>query len=82
MSHDEINDWYYDDADEDDIRVFDPNAVYRDFVDEFDDFDDDSDEWVDPDLDEIDQLEEFDEDLEDFEGDLEAVDDSRFYDEE
>ena len=81
MTHDEIDDWYYEDSDEDDIRTFDPEAAYRRFMHERD-IDDDSEEWVDPDLDEIDQLEEFDEDIEDLEGDLEAVDDSSFYEEE
>ncbi len=55
MSHDEIDDWYYDDNDEDDVRTFDPNAVYRSMVDDFDDFDD-----PEPIEDEDDELEGFD----------------------
>ena len=55
MSHDEIDDWYYSDEDEDDVRVFDPNAIYRSMVDDFDDFDD-----PEPIEDEDDELEGFD----------------------
>lgn len=76
MTHDEIDDWYYDDNDEDDVRVFDPNAVYRSIVDEFDDFDDE----FDFDEEDEDELEGFDDDEDEME--LEAVDDSSFYEEE
>lgn len=77
MTHDEIDDWYYDDADEDDIRVFDPNAVYRDFVDNIDDFDD---EHIPDEEEDEDDLDGFDD--EDDEMELESVEDARFYDEE
>lgn len=77
MTHDEIDDWYYDDADEDDIRVFDPNAVYRDFVDNIDDFDD---EHIPDEEEDEDDLDGFDDDEDEME--LESVEDARFYDEE
>ncbi len=58
MTHDEIDDWYYDDNDEDDVRVFDPNAIYRSMVDDFDDFDDDQDFEDDEELEGFDDFEE------------------------